>query len=580
MQVQQRLVCLRKWLVQNGFAACVIPQSDPHLSEYLEPYDEVRAYFSGFTGSAGTLVVTTTHAGLWTDSRYFIQAEEQLQSTGIELFKQGMQGTSAIKDWLSQQVGEQGAVAANAALFSAEEWVEMADALAIQHNAGFETCWQHRPALSSRVATVFEDVFAGESAGSKLSSLRKQLSCVGATACFVAALDDIAWLLNVRGADMEYVPVVRSYLWVDAEQVYWWVDARKLTAEVRDYLQKLSIQVLPYEELLATLPEKAASHTVWIDKTALNAQLFQLLAAQCRLVEEPLWVTSAKAIKNKVELQGFRTAALLDGVAWIRTLKWLQTHQHVTSITEMGFAQQLLAFKKENASYKGESFAPIVAFGEHGAIVHYEATPQSDVAFSANGLLLVDAGSHYNFGTTDTTRTMVIGEVTQEQQRCYTWVLKGMIALATTRFDADTPAATLDKIVRDCLLQGGLAYGHGTGHGIGCVLSVHEKGATVSPRNIKPLQVGMVLSDEPGYYRAGEFGIRLENMLAVVPTSNGCAFETLTRIPFDRRAICVALLSDKEKAWVNDYHAQLKAELKPLLSDEEYNWLTEYAYEV
>ena len=247
MQVQQRLVCLRKWLVQNGFAACVIPQSDPHLSEYLEPYDEVRAYFSGFTGSAGTLVVTTTHAGLWTDSRYFIQAEEQLQGTGIELLKQGIEGTLSIKDWLKQQVGEQAVVAANAALFSAEEWENLAETLSMQHHAGFEKCWRHRPSLSCRLVTLFDDAFAGESAIDKLSALRKQLSDRGVTACFVAALDDIAWLLNVRGADMEYVPVVRSYLWVDAEQVCLWVDARKLTAEVSEYLQKLSIQVLPYE---------------------------------------------------------------------------------------------------------------------------------------------------------------------------------------------------------------------------------------------------------------------------------------------------------------------------------------------
>ncbi len=581
MLVKQRIECLRKWLNDNGFAACVIPQSDPHLSEYLESYDEVRAYFSGFTGSAGTLVVTAMLAGLWTDSRYFIQAEEQLRYTGIMLFKQGVAGTPSVKEWLAQQLTAGGRVAANALLFSAEDWQAMESVLAMRHCSGFEHCWQERPPLSCRSAALMDEKLAGCSAVDKIAQLREQLCEKNVTACFVSSLDDIAWLLNIRGADMEYVPVVRSYLWLDKERIYWWVDERKIPLDVRAYLEVLSVQVLPYEALSETLPTYTDACSVWVDLTVLNARVHQLLAEKYTLTALPLWITGAKAVKNAVELQGFRDAAQQDGVAWVRMLKWLQENEQRASITEMGFAHQLVAYKKMNPLYRGESFAPIVAFGEHGAIVHYEATPQSDVRIAKNGFLLVDAGSHYVFGTTDTTRTLVVGEVTEEQRRCYTWVLKGMIALATACFDPTTPAADLDKMVRDCLRQGGLDYGHGTGHGIGHVLSVHEKGATISPRNSKPLQVGMVLSDEPGYYRAGEFGIRLENMLSVkVLSSELYAFETLTLIPFDKRAICVELLSSDERAWINHYHATVRKKLQVFLSDEEYNWLSNYTYEM
>ena len=592
--VKCRIRQLQEWLAEHYFDACIVPHTDPHLSEYVEPYDCVRAYFSGFTGSAGTLVVTQQEAGLWTDSRYYIQAEQQLQNTSIVLFKDGQPQVPAYKDWLLDKIGKQARVAVNACCFSHAQWEECSALFTLVHEATFEKLWTNRPILSKRACTRYQGAFT--SATQHVHDLREVLKQKQVDACLISALDDIAWLLQVRGDDIPYVPVVRSYLWVDAMQICWWVDACKVKdAQLLEHLHQLGVTLLPYEKIADDLAQ-LTPQKVWIDQTLLNQRVYQLLEKHV-LVQDTLWITEQKAIKSQEELLAIQQVMIPDAVAWVRSLKWLQEqlYQH-NRVSELDFQQQMLCYKSQGSAYIAESFAPIVAYGEHAAIVHYESTPQSNIPILPHGFLLVDAGSHYAYGTTDVTRTIVCGPLTEQQRTVYTLVLKGMIAMATAVFSTQTPSAEIDALARKPLQQYGYDYGHGTGHGIGTVLSVHERGVRISPYSFKPLRCGMVLSDEPGCYLEGMFGVRLENMLAVQPEqvdvdsftlasaaeaeSSNLLFKTLTIIPFDCRAIDVCLLTDAEKQWINAYHEHVMRTLQANLTTEEYNWLKSYTYEL
>jgi Xaa-Pro aminopeptidase len=578
--IKQRLQRLREWLLQAGYDACVIPQADPHLSEYLEPYDQLRAYFSGFTGSAGTLVVTLHNAGLWTDSRYYLQAEMQLKQTSIVLFKQGEPGVLSCEEWLHQQVGAAGVVAGNAFCFSHLQWEKAAARVNMVHNPGFEQLWQERPALSTKPCLLYKR--PGALAVRLLSELRERLDAEQMDACLVTALDDIAWILQVRGDDVPYVPVVRSYLWVDKSHVLWWVDAKKVQdQQLVEHLSILGVTVLPYESIESYL-QNISELKVWVDQTVLNERIYQVLQEKCVLVHDMFWITERKACKCIAELEAIQDVMLPDAVAWIRAQKWLcEQLENQCSVTELDFQAYLLQAKQQQSGYWGESFEPIVAYGQHGAIVHYESTPQTNCVIKPEGFLLVDAGSHYQYGTTDVTRTLVCGALTAQQKEVYTLVLKGMIAVAVADFDSQTPSAHIDALAREALKKHGYHYGHGTGHGVGTVLSVHERGARLSPLNLKPLQVGMVLSDEPGCYLPGQFGVRIENMVTVQQQASGkMAFKTLTMIPLDCRAIEVALLNRQEVEWINAYHRLILSKVKSVLTSNEYSWLKSYVYEL
>lgn len=579
--VELRLRDLRLWMSENGFEACVVPQTDPHMSEYVEKHDELRSYFSGFTGSAGTLVVTQIDAGLWTDSRYFIQAEIQLKGSGIGLYKIGLPDTPSMIEWTLSRVESTGRVAANAMCFTKKDWQEWNSSVLMIHSVDFESCWRDRPLMSLNPCRLFPLEYAGITAQEKLASLRLEMDLKSVDACFISTLDDIAWLLNVRGEDVEYVPVVRSYLWISKQQIKWWVDTRKIIdPSLVQQLKSLDVIVLPYESIEDTLGSDANAKSVWVDTSLLNARLCQLLEATYAVVDAPLWTTHRKATKNKVELQGMQQAMLLDGVAWVRSLKWLEEHLSC-ELTELDFQEAMITYKKSSSHYLMESFEPIVGYGSNAAIVHYSATPQSNKVIGSSGFLLVDAGSHYEFGTTDATRTIACGPLSDWQCKCYTWVLKGMIAVASARFAQETVGVDLDAKARYYLKENGLDYGHGTGHGVGHVLSVHERGATLNARSTKPLLAGMVLSDEPGYYQEGDFGIRIENMLAVSDLDKSTyTFSVLTLIPLELKAICIDLLSSEEKKWVNDYHRRIRESLFGLLTEEEYNWLKNKTYEI
>lgn len=576
-----KIEILRSWMRENGFDACVVPQTDPHLSEYVEKYDEIRTYFSGFTGSAGTLLVTMQEAGLWTDSRYYIQAEQQLFGSGITLYKDGLPTTPVMRLWLQEKVGTRGKVAANAMCFSKNEWQQWQEVVDVVHEIGFEACWRDRPALSTCPCFLFPEKYAGKTASQKIAEFRQAMLEKGVGACFLSALDDIAWLLNVRGNDVEYVPVVRSYLWIDQQQLVWWVSLEKVKdALLLRYLADLGIQIAPYDDVEKDVLLYNRAHAVWVDASLLNARLYQLMSQTYRLVDAPLWTSVAKSMKNEVELQGIRRAMCLDGVAWVRSLMWLQ-EQLPFSPTELDFRDAMEDFKKQSSLYMSESFAPIVGYAANAAIVHYEPTVATNKKIASQGFLLVDAGSHYWCGTTDATRTIACGPLSRQQCECYTWVLKGMIALASAKFDAATAGSELDVMARRYLKMNGKDYGHGTGHGIGHVLSVHERGATISPRATKPLRQGMVLSDEPGYYQTGDYGIRIENVITVGVSEGGkFSFSVLTLIPLEMQAICVDLLSEKEKQWINNYHHRVRESLRPMLSNKENEWLKLHTYEI
>ncbi len=578
--VKNRLEQLRCWLRVNHANACIIPQSDPHLSEYIEEYDQVRAFFSGFTGSAGTLVVTLDKAGLWTDSRYYLQAEEQLKDSSIELFKSGMPDVPSYIDWVASQVGD-GVVVANAFLFSHKTWQEYAATITLVHATQFEACWKNRPLLSTNQCWLYKGWSID--AKQKIVQLRDALKENHADACFMTSLEDIAWLLNVRGRDVDYVPVVRSYLWVDNNQIIWWVDPVKVAGdEVQQYLADLSVQLLPYDTIEESLPKKAEGFVVWANMQQVNEGMFQQLNVRYTLLNKEDWCLEQKACKTSKEIEGIREAMQCDAVAWVRSLKWLD-EQLVSSVSlsELDFQRAMLVFKQQTPHYIGESFSPIVGYAAHGAVVHYEATTESNAFIQACGFLLVDAGSHYRYGTTDVTRTIACGNLSALEREVYTLVLKGMIAVATCKFVRNTPANNIDALAREALNKHGFDYGHGTGHGVGIVLSVHEEGVRLSPKCVKPLKVGMVLSDEPGCYLAGQFGVRIENMLAVQLSSDGeLCFETLTYVPLQCSAIDKSLLSQNEIDWINEYHRKVIGVCEPYLTSDEITWLKKYAYEI
>lgn len=578
--IKCRLEALRKWMNTVNVQACIIPQTDPHLSEYVDEFDKVRTYFSGFTGSAGTLVVTLDAAGLWTDSRYYLQAEQQLCATEIALFKDGQPNVPAYVDWLVDKVGNM-PVAVNAYLFSHKVFSDYAKKLTLVHAPQFESIWLDRPTLSNRPCCIFNGY--GLSAEQKIALLRAEMRNKEVDACFMSALDNIAWLLNVRGDDVAYVPVVRSYLWVDQQRIVWWVDANKVQdATMVAYLQTLSVTVLPYSEIENGLLANNKQQRVWVDAAQLSERLYQLLSNAYDLHDEIAWCTPQKACKSSAEMIGIQEAMEYDAVAWVRSLKWLEENLKASKqVSELDFQQAMLQYKAQTPYYLGESFAPIVAYGKHGAIVHYESTTQTNKVIEPHGFLLVDAGSHYRYGTTDATRAIACGPLTKEQQTVYTLVLKGMIAVATCRFTASTPSNQIDALAREALRQHGFDYGHGTGHGVGIVLNVHEDGARLSPKWVKPLQEGMVLSDEPGCYLAEQFGVRIENMLAVKASeAGGLYFQTLTHIPLQCSAIDKSLLTQNEIVWINCYHKKVLAMCKPHLTEIEFNWLKTYAYEL
>ena len=584
--INERVERLRSWMKENGISAFVFPSSDPHNSEYVAEHWKSREWISGFSGSAGTAVVTLEHAALWTDSRYFIAAEKELKGTDFQLMKLRVEGTPSVSEWLVRELSnyQKAVVGVDGNVISFTEVSSMERELASKGNITVRTdadpmaeLWTDRPVIPDNKVSLHPLEYSGESTSSKISRIRKQLADSGADGLLVTALDEIAWVLNLRGSDVHCNPVFVSYLLISPEKVVLYINNVKLLAEVKDYLTSEQIAVDAYEAVVDGL-RSYEGKSLLVDMSSTNYSLATAVPTE-KLCEGVSPIASMKAIKNEAEQEGFRAAMLRDGVAVVKFLAWLKPTVEAGGQTEISLDERLTALRAEQPKFKGISFDTIVGYEEHGAIVHYEATPETDIPVEPHGLVLIDSGAQYLDGTTDITRTIALGNLTEEQCRVYTLVLKGHIQLDMCKFPAGACGSQIDALARAPMWREGYNYMHGTGHGVGSYLNVHE-----GPHQIRmewrpaPLQAGMTVTNEPGIYLEGKFGVRIENTLLIVPAETTpfgdfLKFETLTLAPIDTTPIVFDMLSEEEREWLNNYHQRVYESLKPYLTAVEQEWL-------
>ena len=585
MNVIERVASLRCLMLEKNIDAFIISGTDPHLSEYIPDYWQSRAWISGFSGSYGKVAITQTRAALWTDSRYFIQAELQLSGTGIEMIKDRQADSITIDRWLEQELKEGSVVSLNGLTISAAEANSLeinlsAKGITLDINSDLVSpIWKNRPPLPQSMIIDYPLAFAGVSRSQKLAHIRIRLNESDAQSTMICQLDDLAWTFNLRGNDIKYNPLFTGYGFVDQNEAILFVEIKKLSVHLIDELEKDGIRVMGYESIFSVLEEKSLTK-VCLDPDRTNSLIYRFISRQCDVIDGLSFPTLLKSIKNEVEIAGMRQAHLRDGVAMVNFLYWFEINFRNEIITELTIAKKLKEFRSEQTWFMGESFCPTVAFGSHGAIVHYSTTPESDVEIAPDGILLIDSGGHYLDGTTDITRTIATGEVSPEQKSDFTLVLKGMIQLAMAVFPINTRGYSLDILARKALWNKGLNYGHGTGHGVGHYLSVHEGPMSIRPENNnEPIRAGQILSDEPGLYREGKYGIRIENVLVCknecqTDFGNFLSFDTLSMCPIDRKLIDKELLTIEELRWLNTYHNIVSTKLKPHLNREVLKWLT------
>lgn len=581
----KNLEAMRDAMRRVKVSAVIIPGTDPHQSEYVNPHWKVRDWITGFTGSNGTAVVTLNSAGLWTDSRYFLQAADQLQDSGFDLHKEDIPGEATITEWLAEEMNDDEILAVDGRLFSlnkANQLEEFCGANGLRFATDFapaDTIWENRPARPMSKAFVHDIKYAGESAESKIERVLEELEKMGADAIFMPALDEIAWTLNIRGADVECNPLVVSYLYLSQDDKVLFVDAEKIDAEVAAYLDGIGVSVVAYDEVQDYLKKKVKpSTTVLLDPNQVSDTLGRAL--ECYKVYAKSPVAPLKAIKNEVQIAGTRNAMERDGAALVRLWKWIEENAGTGKITEVDVANKAIECRSVSELYRGESFGMIAGYKEHGAIVHYSAKPETASALKAEGLLLVDTGAQYLDGTTDITRTMSLGNPTESERHDYTLVLKGHLALGRAKFPVGTRGSQLDALARIYQWNEMMTYLHGTGHGVGHFLGVHEGPQNIrlneNPTTLKP---GMITSNEPGLYKAGQYGIRTENLVLTVPAGHSeefgdfLKFETLTLFPYDTNLIDLSMLSREEIEQVNAYHDEVRNRLTPYLNEEEQAWL-------
>ena len=590
--ITSRVDSLRKIMRQRQLDAFIFPSNDPHSGEYIPDYWKAREWISGFNGSAGVAVVTADKAALWTDSRYFIAAEEQLQGTGYVLMKERIPGTPSIAEWLTQvlkgnaKVGIDGEIfTISAATALEEELCSIGDLKISVETDPLKDIWTDRPAIPVDKVMVQPLEYAGETAESKISRIRKEMAAKRVDALLVSTLDDIAWTLNMRGTDVHCNPVFVAYLLIGHDDATLFVNPEKLTAEVANYLDGIGVSVDRYESVVPNLSQYGPK--VWMDAGTTNCSIAEAPKVSPVFAASP--IPAMKAVKNPVEIEGYRNAMTKDGVAMVKFLCWLDkamSEDCGEKQTELSIDKKLTAFRAEQPLFKGISFDTIAGYGPHGAIVHYEATEETDVELEQRGFLLLDSGAQYLDGTTDITRTISLGPLTEEEKKVYTLVLKGHLRLQNLKFPTGACGSQLDAIARSPLWEAGLNYLHGTGHGVGAFLNVHE-----GPHQIRmewkpaPLVAGMTVTDEPGVYVEGRFGVRIENTLLIVPyqdTDFGSflQFEPLTLCPIDLKPVDFSLLTENEKKWLNQYHAMVRQRLSPLLDEEHRQWLEKATREI
>ncbi len=587
--IAERVAELRKLMAERDIHAYVVPSSDPHQSEYVPECWKRRQWISGFTGSAGTAVVTMDQAGLWTDGRYHVQAREELDPGVYTLFPVGLPEVKEVSDWLAEAMEKGQAVGVDPAVVSVEEARRLEEKLAekgvalrfLEENL-VDLLWSDRPSLPAGAVRLHPEGFAGESLVSKLSRVQDEMTRLGADAHLVSALDGVAWLFNLRGSDIPFNPVFVAYGLVTQESASLYVGSGKVPEDVRAVLEGI-VELHPYEAIQGALQDAARrGWRLWIDPRGASRWALDQLKGGVPPLERASLVVAFKSVKNPVEREGMRACHLRDGTAMVRFLRWLEEAVPRGGVTELSAAAKLDGLRAEGEHFQGLSFETIAGYQAHGAIIHYRSSVSTDCEIRPEGLLLVDSGGQYLDGTTDVTRTMALGPPTSEQRGRFTRVLKGHIQLARVKFPKGTTGKQLDAVARQYLWDMGLDYRHGTGHGIGCFLNVHEGPQSISAKDPGiPLEPGMFVSNEPGYYQEGEYGIRIESVVMVVEeeslrTEYGpfYGFETVTVVPIDRRLVEPALLSPEEREWLNAYHAGVRDRLSPLLGDLDLEWLT------
>lgn len=572
-----KLKKLRDVMKKYNINYYIIPSADPHQSEYVSEYYRGRAEVSGFTGSAGTLLVGEKEAKLWTDGRYFIQAAEQLQGTGIDLMKMATPGYDTINQWVEKNIKENDTLGFDGSCYSTNQYKELLK-IAKKNNFNInmdkdllEEIWSDRPSLPEDKIFVHDEKYCGKSVKEKLSEVRKYMKENKVQNYLLTSLDDIAWLFNIRGNDILFNPVALSYAIITENEAKLYVNKTKVDDEVQSALKVQEVFIYEYNEIEDHV--KQLNGNTLIDPAKVNAKLYSLLS--CTIIERLNITTNLKAIKNEIEIANFENAHIKDGVAMVKFIKYLKDNIGKEKITEISASKKLSELRSQGELAKGDSFGTIAGYKEHAAMMHYSATPESDYELKLQGLFLVDSGGQYLDGTTDITRTFVLGDITEEEKRDFTLVLKGHINLAKAKFLKGSTGCNLDILARGPLWQYGLDYKCGTGHGIGFFLNVHEGPQSIRQNgNTVPLEPGMILTNEPGVYKEGKFGIRTENVMVVVKDEiNDCGefykFDTISYCPIDLNGVKVELLNDDEKEWLNNYHKKVYDKLSPYLNEEE-----------
>lgn len=585
-EIELRLARLRELMKREHLSAFIFPSTDAHQSEYVADHWRGREWISGFNGSAGTAVVTMKSAALWTDSRYFLAAEEQLEDTEYQLMRLKMEGTPTIAEWLgkelqdvqSPEVGLDGMVNSYNYVKDLSYSLRKLGGITLRTNLDpLEQIWENRPSLPANPVEIQPLEYAGETLASKVARIRKSLRELHADGMLVSALDDIAWTLNLRGTDVHCNPVFVSYLLIESDKVSLFVDDNKLSPEVKQYLQDNQVSLYNYNKVEKCL-ESYSEYNILLDGDETSYYLWKTVKCQ-EIVAAGSPIPAMKAVKNKAEIEGYRSAMLKDGVAMVKFLKWLKPAVEAGGQTEISIDEKLTSLRAEQKLFRDISFDTIAGYAQHGAIVHYEATPETDVVLKPEGLILIDSGAQYQDGTTDITRTIALGAVSEEMKHIYTLVLKAHIQLELVKFPDGASGTQLDAVGRECMWREGYNFLHGTGHGVGSYLCVHE-----GPHQIRmewmptPLRAGMTLTDEPGLYLAGKFGVRIENTVLIsdyMSTEFGkfLQIEPLTLCPIDTTPIDVDMLLPEEIDWLNAYHHSVYEKLSPFLDEEEKIWL-------
>lgn len=585
-EIELRLARLRELMKREHLSAFIFPSTDAHQSEYVADHWRGREWISGFNGSAGTAVVTMKSAALWTDSRYFLAAEEQLEDTEYQLMRLKMEGTPTIAEWLgkelqdvqSPEVGLDGMVNSYNYVKDLSYSLRKLGGITLRTNLDpLEQIWENRPSLPANPVEIQPLEYAGETLASKVVRIRKSLRELHADGMLVSALDDIAWTLNLRGTDVHCNPVFVSYLLIESDKVSLFVDDNKLSPEVKQYLQGNQVSLYNYNKVEKCL-ESYSEYNILLDGDETSYYLWKTVKCQ-EIVAAASPIPAMKAVKNEAEIEGYRSAMLKDGVAMVKFLKWLKPAVEAGGQTEISIDEKLTSLRAEQKLFRDISFDTIAGYAQHGAIVHYEATPETDVVLKPEGLILIDSGAQYQDGTTDITRTIALGAVSEEMKHIYTLVLKAHIQLELVKFPDGASGTQLDAVGRECMWREGYNFLHGTGHGVGSYLCVHE-----GPHQIRmewmptPLRAGMTLTDEPGLYLAGKFGVRIENTVLIsdyMSTEFGkfLQIEPLTLCPIDTTPIDVDMLLPEEIDWLNAYHHSVYEKLSPFLDEEEKIWL-------